>query len=720
MLREWKNRRFVVRYRPFDETKNTVTWEPRNAMTHQKGSVLITGGLGFIGLNLAKRIAQVENVLVYRGSVLSKPKRIFLLDNQGHNEENNLKDHFLKHGVDLHIKIGDISCEKFVNSVLCQKNEITSIFHLASAMSGQCEKDFDLGIQTNLLGTLNLLNATRHCTNAATFVFSSTGAVFGRGKLVSSGDRGKLFCPTDGTKFLPETTYGMTKSCCEALVNDYNRRGFLTGRSARLPTVIVRPGIPNAATTSIFSGIVREPLNGQVANVEIPMDLKHPVISHRTVIESLIKLHNTDEETFEHHGFGVDRAANLFATPVTLNDLYQHASEVAKENGIKKFGKVNVEINDELSSIVGSMLSDVECEIATALRLPGRNATAKDMVNAYAEDFLGIKLKDRGNENITQPEIGFIGLGNMGTPMVENLIKNNFKVHVYNRTSQKSHDLKAQYADDTDCITIYQEPNELVQNSKVSIICVCLSSEQVCEDVLLGDTPGSVMSGLMARNAVECNANNIVILDHSTCSLRLSQKCHKVFSQKFSNVAFLDAPVSGGPEGAQNGTLSIMCGGSSEAFDLALEPMKAMGSRVMLMGNNGAGTASKLVNQLLVGVHSLAASEALVLAKELGLKDLVVLNDLIRDSWGYSKIFERCLRIINDVDYDFNSSKLEKSGAPLRNLCKDLKIIHKAAQGSGIQLRVTDQVTNIYDHVQNDLGFEEGDMAIVSRLYKKD
>ena len=167
-------------------------------MTHQQGSVLITGGLGFIGLNLAKRIAQVENVLVCRplGSVLSKPKRIFLLDNQGHNEENNLKDHFLKHGVDLHIKIGDISCEKFVNSVLCQKNEITSIFHLASAMSGQCEKDFDLGIQTNLLGTLNLLNATRHCTNAATFVFSSTGAVFGRGKLVSSGDRGKLFCPT--------------------------------------------------------------------------------------------------------------------------------------------------------------------------------------------------------------------------------------------------------------------------------------------------------------------------------------------------------------------------------------------------------------------------------------------------------------------------------------------------------------------------------------------
>ena len=88
---------------------------------------------------------------------------------------------------------------------------------------------------------------------------------------------------------------------------------------------------------------------------------------------------------------------------------------------------------------------------------------------------MGIKLKDRGNENITQPEIGFIGLGNMGTPMVENLIKNNFKVHVTMNISKitRSED---QYADDTDCITIYQEPNELVQNSKVSIICVCLSS----------------------------------------------------------------------------------------------------------------------------------------------------------------------------------------------------------------------------------------------------
>ena len=184
-------------------------------MTHQQGSVLITGGLGFIGLNLAKRIAQVENVLVCRplGSVLSKPKRIILLDqqqqrdDQGRKQGQILKNDFLKHGVDLHIKIGDISSEKFVNSVLCQKHEITSIFHLASVMSGQCEKDFDLGIQTNLLGTLNLLNATRaNCTNA-TFVFSSTGAVFGRGKLVSSGDSGKFFCPTDGTKFLPETTY---------------------------------------------------------------------------------------------------------------------------------------------------------------------------------------------------------------------------------------------------------------------------------------------------------------------------------------------------------------------------------------------------------------------------------------------------------------------------------------------------------------------------------
>ena len=696
-------------------------------MAHQKGSVLITGGLGFIGLNLAKRIAKEENSLVCRPlhSVLSKPKKIILLDQPQHRDngaqeqERILKDEFRKHGVDLHIKIGDISSEKFVNSVLCQRNEITSIFHLASVMSGQCEEDFDLGIQTNLLGTLNLLNATRkNCANA-TFVFSSTGAVFGRGHLISTGGSGKLFCPTDGTKFLPTTTYGMTKSCCEALINEYNRKGFLTGRSARLPTVIVRPGMPNAATTSIFSGIVREPLNGQDAKVEIPMDLKHPVISHRTVIESLIKLHNTEEKTFEDYGFGVDRAANLFATPVTLNDLYQNASEVAKDNGLK-FGTAHVEINEELSSIVGSMLSDVECEIATAIDLPGRNATVKDMVDAYAEDFLGIQSNSSENRNIEQPEIGFIGLGNMGMPMVENLIENDFKVHVYNRTLEKSNELQAKYANSKGCVSIYEQPNDLVQNSKVSVLCVCLSSEQVCEDVLLGDTQGSVMSGLMARNNADSRTNNLVILDHSTCSLSLSQKCHEAFSQNFSNVTFLDAPVSGGPEGAQNGTLSIMCGGSPEAFDLALKPLKAMGTRVMLMGDNGAGTAAKLVNQLLVGVHSLAASEALVLAKELGLKDLNVLNDLIRDSWGYSKIFERCLGIINDVDFDFNSPKLEKSGAPLRNLYKDLQIIVKTVQESGIQLQVTDQVTSVYDHLKNELGFEDGDMAIVSRLYKKD
>ena len=689
-------------------------------MATQQGAILVTGGLGFIGLNLAKKISQAEHLICRPiGNALTKPAKIILVDHpsaiKNAVELNALNNEFEQYNVSLDIQYGDVASKDFIQSIVTSENNVTSIFHLASVMSGQGEQDFDLALQTNLQGTMNLLEAARGNKNHTTFIFSSTGAVFGRNSLIkTSGSEENLFCPSDGSKFLPETTYGMTKACCEALINDYNRKGYLTGRSARLPTVIVRPGVPNAATTSIFSGIVREPLNGETSNVQIPMDMPHPVISHRSVIDSLIKLHNTEEETFQKHGFGVDRAANLFATPVTLKDLYEHASNVATKNNLK-FGNAEINIDENLSTIVGSMLSDVECEIASALDLPGKNMTAEDMVDIYAEDFLNIKNENKKKE---KEEIAFIGLGNMGIGMVENLIKNDFVVHVYNRTLKKATDLKAKYPEKADTINVYESVHDLMKHTRnVNIISVCLSNEEICREILIGDNSNSILNNLKSRS--DDDDRNIVVLDHSTCSLTLSKECHDAFNDNFSNINFLDAPISGGPEGANAGTLSIMCGGHKEAFEQVKQPLHAMGNRIVLMGDEGAGTAAKLINQLLVGIHSLAANEALVLGKELGLDDLNLLNDLIKDSWGYSKIFERCLGVINDVDYDFYSSKLENSGAPLKNLYKDLRIILNEARKNKIDLKITEKVGEIYDHVENDLGFGNGDMALVGRLYGK-
>ena len=147
------------------------------------------------------------------------------------------------------------------------------------------------------------------------------------------------------------------------------------------------------------------------------------------------------------------------------------------------------------------------------------------------------------------------------------------------------------------------------------------------------------------------------------------------------------------------------------------QALQAMGSRVVLMGDEGAGTATKLINQLLVGIHSVAANEALVFSKKLGLRNLNLLNNLIKDSWGHSKIFERCLGVLNDVDYNVFSKELEHSGAPVKNLCKDLKIIINEARENDIKLKITEEVGDIYHHVENDLKLGNGDMAILGRLY---
>ena len=131
------------------------------------------------------------------------------------------------------------------------------VFHLASAVSGECELDFDLGMRSNLDSTRALLDALRAAGNVPRFVFSSSVAVFGP-------DPGRPLpeIVADDTLPAPQTSYGAQKLMCEHLIADCTRKGFIDGRAARLMTVTVRPGKPNAAASSFFSGIIREPLAG--------------------------------------------------------------------------------------------------------------------------------------------------------------------------------------------------------------------------------------------------------------------------------------------------------------------------------------------------------------------------------------------------------------------------------------------------------------------------
>jgi len=157
--------------------------------------------------------------------------------------------------------------------------ETGAVFHLAAIVSGMAEADFDLGMRINVDATRTLLELCRAAGNRPRIVFTSSVAVFG-------GDLPSVL--NDTTALNPQTSYGIEKAIGEFLIADYTRRGFVDGRSLRLPTITVRPGRPNAAASSFASGIIREPLNGEEAICPVGREARIWVASPRSAIAALI------------------------------------------------------------------------------------------------------------------------------------------------------------------------------------------------------------------------------------------------------------------------------------------------------------------------------------------------------------------------------------------------------------------------------------------------
>ena len=166
-----------------------------------------------------------------------------------------------------------------------------------------------------------------------------------------------------------------------------------------------------------------------------------------------------------------------------------------------------------------------------------------------------------------------------------------------------------------------------------------------------------------------------IYVDHSTVSLSLNRRCAELLAAR--GAQFLDAPVSGGPAGAQAGTLTVMVGGDRTAFEAALPVFQAFGKNIRLCGPVGAGQAVKLVNQLLVGVHTAAIAEAAVLGAKLGADPTTVL-ELLGTSFGGSTMMTRNLPRF--ISRDFSAA------TPARLLLKDLGIIHDEAKNAQVPL----------------------------------
>lgn len=230
------------------------------------------------------------------------------------------------------------------------------VFHLAAAVSGECERDFELGMRTNLDGTLALLRRCRAGSRTPVVVFTSSLAVFG-----SAVGYPMPAVVTDQTMPVPQTSYGTQKFVCEQLLADYTRKGFLRGRSVRLPTVSVRPGRPNTAASSYLSGIIREPLNGQRADCPVAPDVPAAICSPDRAIRGLLRAATAGPDEW-----GAPIAVNLPAITVTAAQMVSVLAQVA---GADVAALVDWHPDQTIASVIQGWPSRLRTDRATSLGL---------------------------------------------------------------------------------------------------------------------------------------------------------------------------------------------------------------------------------------------------------------------------------------------------------------------------------------------------------------
>ncbi|MDM0115935.1 NAD-dependent epimerase/dehydratase family protein [Variovorax sp. J22R133] len=321
--------------------------------------LLITGGGGFLGARLARTLLQ-------RGTLAGERiDRIVLTD-------------IAPPPADL---AADPRVEARTGPLLTQTDALRTeafdgVFHLASAVSGECEADFDLGLRSNLDSTRALLDALRDNVNAGgkvtRFVFSSSVAVFGPDPAVPFPG-----VVADDTLPTPQTSYGTQKLICEHLIADYTRKGYIDGRAARLMTVTVRPGRPNGAASSFFSGIIREPLAGVESVCPVSPDVSHPMSSPTRTVEGLIAVYEASREAFCGR-----TALNLPGLNVRVSEMLDALEEVA---GPAVRARVRFERDERIAGIVANWPTGSTAERAARLGLlPHENFA--DIIRQYIED----------------------------------------------------------------------------------------------------------------------------------------------------------------------------------------------------------------------------------------------------------------------------------------------------------------------------------------------
>ena len=319
--------------------------------------ILITGGAGFLGARLAR-------TLLKQGALCGQPINQLTI-------------------ADLIAPASDLQADPRVSfhvGPMLQQNALFAsgfdgVFHLASAVSGECEQDFDLGLRSNIDSTRALLEGLRQAGNTPRMVFASSVAVYGPDASNPLPD-----LVGDHTLPSPQTSYGTHKLMLEYLLADYTRKGFIDGRSARLMTVTVRPGKPNGAASSFFSGIIREPLAGLESICPVDASVSHPVSSPGNTVKGLITVFEASREAMAGR-----LALNLPGLNVTVSQMLQALENVG---GPAVRERVRFERNEQVANIVANWSRGSTAERAHALGLRADDSF-EAIIAQYIEDCQG-------------------------------------------------------------------------------------------------------------------------------------------------------------------------------------------------------------------------------------------------------------------------------------------------------------------------------------------
>ncbi|MBI5582380.1 MAG: NAD(P)-dependent oxidoreductase [Deltaproteobacteria bacterium] len=288
------------------------------------------------------------------------------------------------------------------------------------------------------------------------------------------------------------------------------------------------------------------------------------------------------------------------------------------------------------------------------------------------------------------PKIAFLGLGVMGFPMAGHLARNGHEVTVFNRTRAKAEAWVAKHGG-----RAAATPKAAVQGASIVFSCV-------------GDDPDLRAVTLGADGAFEGMTAGAIYVDHTTASADLARELFAVAARK--GIHFLDAPVSGGQAGAENGKLTVMCGGEAEPFEVARPLMAHFAKAVTLLGPAGAGQLAKMVNQICIAGLLQGLAEGINFGITAGL-DMKQVLDVIGKGAAQSWQMDNRGKTMVDDQFDF--------GFAVDWMRKDLRICLEEAQKSGAPLPITEMVNGYYGDVQQMGGGRWDTSSLIRRFRNK-